>query len=148
ALGDSCTYGSGVLIGDSYPNRLEARLNFARQKRVNEVLNAGCPGYTLYQGVTYLEREGLALKPDLVTIAFGFNDRNTWGSSSDSEFARSHNTVLARMGRLLDRFAVVRAMRSGLASLEKPPAEGPIEGTALRVPPDEFSRLLVRAVEL
>src|SRR5215470_9799403 len=79
ALGDSCTYGSGVLVGDCYPNRLEARLNFARQKRVNEVLNAGCPGYTLYQGLTYLERDGFDLQPDLVTLAFGFNDRNTWG---------------------------------------------------------------------
>ncbi|MFO0984121.1 MAG: SGNH/GDSL hydrolase family protein [Planctomycetota bacterium] len=142
ALGDSCTYGSGVLMADSYPNRLEVRLNFARQQRRNEVLNAGCPGYTLFQGLTFLRSDGFALQPQLVTVAFGFNDRNTWGALSDAEFSARQNTPLARLGRALERLATVRAMRFGLATVQAAPVEGPINGTRPRVPADEFEQLL------
>src|SRR5262249_6167365 len=101
ALGDSCTYGSGVLGGESDPNRPAGRANFPHRERVNEVLNGGCPGYSLYQGLTLLRTRGFALEPQLVTLAFGFNDRNTWGDVTDAQFAARQNGALARLGRVL-----------------------------------------------
>jgi lysophospholipase L1-like esterase len=38
------------------------------------VINAGIPGYTVFQGYHYLERRGIDLKPDAVMIYFGHND--------------------------------------------------------------------------
>ncbi|HUG92600.1 MAG TPA: GDSL-type esterase/lipase family protein [Planctomycetaceae bacterium] len=86
AIGDSCTFGVGVDDDESWPAMLQRQ--FERGGRTVEVINAGVPGYTAYQGRRYLESEGLALRPDVVVACFGFNDRDSWASRSDVETAR------------------------------------------------------------
>jgi lysophospholipase L1-like esterase len=73
SLGESTTFGFGVASDANYSAVLEARLPRVDGKRVR-VVNAGSPGYSLFQGVTYLEHRGLALEPDAVLAYFGFND--------------------------------------------------------------------------
>jgi len=85
AIGDSCTFGLGVNDNETWPAQLQKILN--REKIDAEVVNAGVPGYTAFQGKRFLESEGLQLEPDLVTVSFGFNERDYWASQSDFETA-------------------------------------------------------------
>lgn len=74
ALGDSCTWGWRVADNESYPAVLQALLDQVTRPGRYQVINAGTPGYTSYQGLVYLRERGLALQPQTVIIAFGFND--------------------------------------------------------------------------
>jgi lysophospholipase L1-like esterase len=67
-LGDSFAYGVGVEDDASFSARLEA-LNPAL-----EVLNAGVNGYATSHELLLLREVGLAVQPDLVLLAFFWND--------------------------------------------------------------------------
>jgi lysophospholipase L1-like esterase len=73
SLGESTTFGLYVSHRNTYSSLLEDQLESVAGRTVR-VINAGMPGYTLFQGVTYLEHRGLALEPDAVLTYFGYND--------------------------------------------------------------------------
>jgi lysophospholipase L1-like esterase len=74
ALGDSCTWGWRVSEEDSYPAVLQRLLDERAGARPYQVINAGAPGHTSYQGIRFLRGRGLALRPGIVLIGYGFND--------------------------------------------------------------------------
>jgi lysophospholipase L1-like esterase len=73
SCGESTTFAGRLPYEQSYSNLLEHGLASV-QGRAVRVINAGVPGYTLFQGVIYLRERGLALEPDAVLIYFGYND--------------------------------------------------------------------------
>ncbi len=73
-LGDSCTYGIGVPVDQAYPRVLEHALRLELQLPGVEVVNAGVPGYSSYQGLIAFEQHYRELQPDVVLIAYGWND--------------------------------------------------------------------------
>jgi len=74
-LGDSVSWGDSVGdVQQVYPQRLERLLEEQMPGRVVEVVNAGVPGYSTFQERRYLERDGLALSPDLIVLQFCLND--------------------------------------------------------------------------
>lgn len=76
-IGDSITFGYPITLNrpeDAYPKILERPLNISSGTRKFEVINAGVPGYTSYQGLQYLRHHLLRYKPDLVIAQFGIND--------------------------------------------------------------------------
>ena len=79
AAGDSCTFGWAVRESQAYPARLERVLDQHAGTHRFQVINAGVPGYTSYQGLVYLRERGLALRPKLVLIDYGFNDTSRTG---------------------------------------------------------------------
>ena len=85
ALGDSCSFGVGVEDDETWPSQLEASL--AAMDYDVQVINAGVPGYTAYQGASFLQKNVAELQPDVVICCFGFNDQLTWASRSDLETA-------------------------------------------------------------
>jgi lysophospholipase L1-like esterase len=80
ALGDSCTWGWRVDERDSYPAVLQELLNQRAGTEAYQVLNAGFPGHTSYQGLRYLRERGIKLKPWLVIVGYGFNDLTRSGN--------------------------------------------------------------------
>jgi len=74
-LGDSRTFGYKVGQDQPYPARLERLWRNRHPDRPLQVINAGMPGYSSYQGLRFLELRGLRFDPDVVTVAFNFNDR-------------------------------------------------------------------------
>lgn len=74
ALGDSVTLAWGVNDEHSWCRRLEQRLNERRDGRRYEVVNTGHLAYDTMQEAAVLEREALALSPDLVILTFVTND--------------------------------------------------------------------------
>ena len=90
-LGDSVTFGYRVpTVWPDKPNEydraalpfpmlLEKELRAANPSKKIEVVTMAVPGYTSHQGLAWLRRDIDKLKPDLLTINFGWND----ASSSD-----------------------------------------------------------------
>ncbi|NWF70470.1 MAG: hypothetical protein HXY40_15385 [Chloroflexi bacterium] len=75
AVGDSFTFGAYVHNQETWPSRLEDRLNVLLAPGAQvQVLNAGIPGYTLEDEIAYLRDKGLALQPDVVIVGFYTND--------------------------------------------------------------------------
>jgi lysophospholipase L1-like esterase len=74
AIGDSCTFGWGAEQHEAYPQRLQAALAATYGPGRYRVINAGVPGYTSRHGLVYFRERGLALRPAVVLIGYGFND--------------------------------------------------------------------------
>lgn len=69
--------GRSLGIEDSKNNsssKLEKLLNFIAGERRFKVINATFPDYTSLQGLLFLKREVLKIKPSLVIFQFGYND--------------------------------------------------------------------------
>jgi len=135
ALGDSVTFG-GVL---NYP-RVAAKCLGDKW----EVINAGVPGYTVFQGYKQFRTRVAALKPDIVTIMFGWNDHWLSRGYTDSQQKFAENENLPPGAGFLTELRVFQIMKyavynSGAASKE-------IENRVYRVPLDEYRRLLDRLV--
>ena len=74
-LGDSVSWGNGIDdTAKLFAARLEDELNAQRRGLSYEVINSGVPGYSTFQELAYLRKEGLALEPDLVILQFCLND--------------------------------------------------------------------------
>jgi hypothetical protein len=79
AMGASVAFGWTVSNDESYPQRLEARLN-ERAKgsgRTYEVFNFGVGGYSTHDEVKALEAKALRLNPDLVILDYHPNGPET-----------------------------------------------------------------------
>jgi lysophospholipase L1-like esterase len=77
-LGASCTYGMGLSVDATWTSCL-ARLSGY------EVLNAGVPGYSCYQGRLLYEDRCLDLDADVHVLEYGPSDVVTWTSRKDGE---------------------------------------------------------------
>lgn len=95
-LGDSFTYGEGVTAAEALPAQLEHLLNQRRSGRF-EVFHLGVPGYNSAQEFAYLKEAGLALKPDLVVVAFTLSDADLGSFGTHS----TGHTTLIRIKELL-----------------------------------------------
>lgn len=73
-LGDSVTFGAGVLAEESYPKVLERELNQRGDGWRYEVINTGVIGYNTIQERARLEQVGLQFQPDVVLLMFVVND--------------------------------------------------------------------------
>jgi lysophospholipase L1-like esterase len=74
SVGDSCTWGWLVGQQQSYPAVLQRLLDDGDTNEHYDVINAGVPGHTSYQGLLHLRDRALALDPSVVIINYGFND--------------------------------------------------------------------------
>ncbi len=143
-LGDSCTYGSGVLRRNSFPELLQARLGAGV-----DVVNAGVPGYTSYQAVTWLERDGWQLQPDIIVFALGFNDGRSWDGWTDEEHVEQLRERAGSLSGLFQRSRLLAVLREWWRRQGDAPAVGVEPGTRTRqrVPVDRYAFWLGRAAE-
>jgi len=138
ALGDSCTFGVGVDNDETWPALLQEML---RENGLDvEVINAGVPGYTAFQGLRFLKERGIELRPDLVVVCFGFNDANSWGSRSDLQIAR--RLTFSRWEDILLESRLYCGLRQMLVSTGGESRESGQEGEAPRLAPLEFAETL------
>jgi len=103
-LGDSCTFGLGVDDDETFPAQVQQQLQGV------QVINAGVPGYTAFQGNRMLELL-LPDKPDVAVITFGFNGDLQWDNRSDLEHAAS---IGSEKFNLLDQLRMVDLLRQVL----------------------------------
>jgi len=99
AIGDSFTFGWGVLFNEIYVKRLEKKLNHdiphhQDATRHYEVINLGVGNYNTEQEIAMLELEGLKYHPDLVLLGFYINDAEPAQHLTHSFFTQ-HSYLLA-----------------------------------------------------
>ena len=154
-LGESLCFGWGVELQQTYSERLEVLL--ARRLGVPvEVIDAGTPGYTSHQGLTFMEEVGFDLKPDLVTLPYVINDidrlrffANDGRTDADQQPASRLWTGLNNLSARSFAFGLYRrALLWGLRSVAGPRAEARALslGMQCRVPPDDYEANLRQLV--
>lgn len=90
-FGDSSTFGIGSKMQDTWPSQLRTIIQedyrFTAVENV-EVINAGVPGYSSYQGLQHMRQEIDRLKPDLVMASYANNDFWHWDQTTDEDHAK------------------------------------------------------------
>ena len=76
ALGNSCTFGWGVTDEEVFTAQLDGLLH-----NNYEVINAGVPGYTSFQGKIFYESVLEELQLDILLVLFAWNDQ--WLAAND-----------------------------------------------------------------
>jgi lysophospholipase L1-like esterase len=72
AVGDSCTFGFGLELEDTWPKQLERELQKTNPKI--EVINFGVMGYNTPQEAERIQDKVLKYSPDLIIIGYSLND--------------------------------------------------------------------------
>ena len=123
AVGDSCTFGKGVLESETWPRQLEMALAEALGPGTRPVVaNLGVNGYAGrdYREI-FLER-GLAAEPDVVVIGYNLNDFPNAIRAVDQEVYRQRGLrQLLPVGLRdeLNRSALYRYLRSVFYDLNR-----------------------------
>lgn len=125
-LGDSVSFGAET----AWPEILQDRL-----RRTVEVLNFSVPGYSSVQGLRQFEDEVAGLRPDVVVIAFGWNDHWLARGGLPDHQRRLPPRWLASTSAWLSRLRIAQAAAAVRAKLAGEP--GSSENVP-RVPPDRF----------
>jgi len=136
-VGSSPTFGTGVLLDQCFVEVAERLLNADLQGGHVECINAGVPGYSLFQGMRFLESEGFRYEPDLVVLQFGASGIQVWDDRGDPQY---HDDLARR--RPPGLLASSRACRLLWEKLRSRPGDGTKRPRLL---PTEFRRLLVDA---
>ncbi|MFT5784455.1 MAG: lysophospholipase L1-like esterase [Candidatus Krumholzibacteriia bacterium] len=107
-LGDSCSKISQKIF--PYSALLEDSLGSDV-----EVWNAAVPGYTSWQGKVWLQKQLLAMRPDVAVIYFGWNDH--WRSTgiADVDYAEQQKPGSLKLLRLLQDSPEESPLRVSLA---------------------------------
>ena len=141
-VGDSCTFGSGLLHHEGFVEKVELSLRSRFPESRVECINAGVPGYSLFQGWRFLETKGFRLLPDLVVLTFGWNDQARWDGIGDLEhyeaLKASRPIAPLRWSRL------ARFLWAALHSKQKPLS---VSAGRPRLTPEEFRSLLAKIQE-
>ena len=145
-LGDSCTFGEYLSHAESFVQGVEDSLRSGFPGAAVECINAGVPGYTLFQGWRFLEAEGYGYEPDVVVVYFGWNEGASWGGMSDPQ---QYEALQAQLPvRPLRWSRICRMLWQAASSPALPEGNGPARGVRRpRLSPDEFRGLLERVRE-
>jgi lysophospholipase L1-like esterase len=136
-LGDSCTYGYGLSHLETISHYVEQRLAQSFPNSLVTCINAGVPGYTLFQGQQQLYQFGYGLEPDVVVVSFGWNDGDSWDGRTDLQ---QHETL-----RSIQPAAWLRWSRLGhlaSAAFNSRPTVHSKERWTTRLPPREYFSIL------
>ncbi len=137
-LGCSTTFGWGVDDQESYPAQLQGMIDASGSSNV-EVINAGQPGYTSFQG-RWLWGETLQFyEPDVVLIGYVVQDARK-AAYSDKSQAILQNDNRFMKDHVLYKSRVYLALRSVLGTVQIEAKERPQNGKGgiYRVPPEDF----------
>ena len=113
-LGDSFTWGVGVLFDDAWPQRVERTLTRTRGERW-EAVNLAEPGMNAVQQVSRLDSEGFGYGPDVVVMAWVMNDSEDEDAAEARrarDWAEEGNREPDPVDTLASRSALVRLVRT------------------------------------
>lgn len=116
-LGDSSLFGHGVGDDETFSVRLQKHLEGSKPGQRIEVLNAAVPGYTTWQGLTWLRRVGLSFEPDWIIV--GFNNDAGYAMVTDRQSLDQPSWVQA-VKDVLYRSAVYLVIRKAIITSTSP----------------------------
>jgi len=102
-LGDSRTFGWGIAEEDTFGQQLASLIQQKTQQRV-QVINAGVPGYTSFQGLLFAQQEIVTWEPDIVVCWYGCNDN--WPCHETDEQLYHRRKAVPGMRRFIRRSTI------------------------------------------
>jgi lysophospholipase L1-like esterase len=141
-LGDSVAFGAST----SFPELLEERLSSILSAPV-EVLDFGVPGYSIVQGLRQFDAEVAELRPEIVVIAYGWNDHWLARGGLTDEERRTATGTLAGISRRLSRLRIAQALHAGIDRLALAGSAPPGPDAPRRVPLDRYRALVATFIE-
>lgn len=148
-LGDSRTFGIRQAMGkylfdNDYPSILQALISERSASKRVEVLNAGVIGYTSAHGLRALQCGLLEMEPDILVVAFGFNEfLLSWTPEK-----RIQEPVHPLTRRLFYSLLPLRTFQLLLSGYRKLPFLHPRPAERRWVTQEEYARHLRRFVEI
>jgi lysophospholipase L1-like esterase len=118
-----------------YPARLERALRAANPGRAVEVIPLAVPGYSSHQGLAWLRRDIAELRPDVVTLLFGWNDIGL-RPASDRQAMKTDRLSVASRAALSRSQALLHLWRWA----HRPPPGGTAAAGAMRAQFPRVSR--------
>jgi len=144
AIGDSCTWGWQVAQHKAYPQVLQTLVDRFIGPDSYRVINAGVPGYASTQGLSYLRERGLALKPEIVIIAYGFNDALLTGDLEHALATQQRFLTFIK----LDDYLLDTSTFWGWARTRLRDRAGPPPPSDVRVPVPTYEKNVLRMIDL
>jgi len=117
-LGDSFTWGVGVLFDDAWPQRVERTLTRTRGERW-EAVNLAEPGMNAVEEAQRLASEGFGYGPDVVVVGFVLNDSEDSDAAEArraEDWAEEQQRQKSALEAFLDRSALVRLVRTRVSA--------------------------------
>jgi hypothetical protein len=117
-LGDSFTWGVGVLFDDAWPQRIERTLSRTRGERW-EAVNLAEPGMNAVEESQRLASEGFGYGPDVVVMGWVLNDSEDESAAEArraEDWAEEQQRQKGALEAFLDRSALVRLVRTRVAA--------------------------------
>ena len=116
AVGDSCTFGKGVLERDTWPRQLERRLAAELGPDVRPlVANLGTNGYSGKHYALAIEKYGPRIRPKLIVVGYNINDFPNVVNKVDALVFRGKQSLRSKLPTaMLDRMgrtALYRLLR-------------------------------------
>jgi lysophospholipase L1-like esterase len=117
-LGDSTVLGFAIPFEKTFSEQLERMLNDRNPETRFQVINAGVPGYSLYNCLIYLKRDGIQFDPDLIILETNFNDRRYVMSNEYQDGEKFYHRFYyrLRLREILGETYLYRAVRSLLVN--------------------------------
>lgn len=150
-MGDSVTFGLNVNDDETYPSYLQGRLCSEYPGREIQVINTGCPGYTIVQGLEMLTRRGLCYEPDIIIAGFSHHE---FQAASETDRQRISSPECVKLIKsLLYRSAFYlmlrRVITPGSDDIGTPlDVERAGDKAVVRVPIDDYKEALQKLIDL
>lgn len=118
ALGNSCTFGWGVELNQTYLKVTEQIIGNGC-----EIINGAIPGYSSLQGRRFFEDELISLKPDILLILFAWNDHWAAASQITDKEQQFPPLPVIRLQNFLSNFHSYRLLKKLLLATVEPPPD-------------------------
>lgn len=122
AVGDSCTFGKGVLETDCWPRQLEHRLQEQHPERRVMVANLGVNGYSSLHYQRIIEK-ALDTRPHVVVLGYNVNDFPNITAQVDKVIYHNQKNLRARIPwqwrETLSATALYRFLRAAFYELKE-----------------------------
>jgi lysophospholipase L1-like esterase len=136
-LGNSCAFGWSITYEETFADILRQRLIGAGIEKA-QVYNFAVPGYSSFQGKLNYSKYIRDYKPDVLIVAFGWNDQWLAANARPDNKQKMPPTPVIAVQNILARFRFYRLYKSIILSIMPEPASKDGNSHLARVSLNDF----------
>jgi len=120
-MGNSCTFGWGIPDDNTYTRQLEMLINTDEALPEVEVINAGIPGYSTFQGRRFFYTDIAYLEPDIVMMMYAWNDQWAAADNIPDKKQQMPPEYVINLQNIFSRLKIYRFVKKiALSIIEEP----------------------------
>ncbi len=139
-MGNSCTFGWGIPNDKTYAEQLGRLINADGALPEVEVINAGIPGYSTFQGRRFFYTDIILLKPDIVMMMFAWNDQWAAADNIPDKNQQMPPEYIINLQNIFSRLKIYRLIKKIALSIIEEPLDSKLikENPVYRVSEGDF----------